>query len=254
MGIGLNSRQPTSYSNLVVPPTTVFGLRSFIGAYKSLSRVVPECASLIATLENDIAGRQSKESIKWTDSMRDQFSRAQTALSSTRSITLPRPDDQLWIVTDGAVKKYVLGATLYVTSDKRNLVAGFFSAKLSERQLTWIPCEIEALSIATAIKHFSPYIIQSKHKPCIITDSKPCVQAFEKLCRGEFSISPRVSTFLSVASRYQCSVRHAAGSAILPSDFASRNAPACNDRKCQICTFVQKSEDSVVRRTSLSDY
>ena len=94
---------------------------------------------------------------------------------------------------------------LHVT--KRNLVAGFFSAKLRERQLTWIPCEIEALSIATAIKHFSPYIIQSKHKPCVITDSKPCVQAFEKLCRGEFSISPRVSTFLSVASRYQCSVR-----------------------------------------------
>ena len=79
------------------------------------------------------------------------------------------------------------------------------------------------------------------------------MQAFEKLCRGEFSISPRVSTFLFVASRYQCFVRHAAGSAILPSDFAIRNAPACNDRNCQIRTFVQKSEDSVVRRTSLSD-
>ena len=42
---------------------------------------------------------------------------------------------------------------------------------------------------------------------------------------GEFSASPRVSTFLSVVSRFQASVRHVSGAAILPSDFANRNAP-----------------------------
>jgi len=120
-----------------------------------------------------------------------------------------------------------LGATLYITRDKNIHLAGFFTAKLRKRQVTWLPCEIEALSIATAIKHFSPYIIHSNHYTCVLTDSKPCVQAFEKLCRGEFSASPRVSTFLSTASRYQVTVRHVSGSAILPSDFASRNAPDC---------------------------
>lgn len=59
----------------------------------------------------------------------------------------------------------------------------------------------------------------------MLTDSKPCVQAFEKMCRGEFSASPRVSTYLSTVSRFQANVRHVAGVAILPSDFASRNAP-----------------------------
>ena len=49
----------------------------------------------------------------------------------------------------------------------------------------------------------SPYLIKSTKKACILTDSKPCVQAYEKLCRGEFSASPRVSTFLSVVIRYQ---------------------------------------------------
>ena len=70
----------------------------------------------------------------------------------------------------------------------------------------WLPCEIEALSTATATKHFSPYIIQSNTNTCILTDSKPCVQAYEKLCRGEFSASPRVSSFfprLSACSRPQ---------------------------------------------------
>lgn len=51
--------------------------------------------------------------------------------------------------------------------------------------------------------------------------------AYDKLCRGEFSASPRVYTFLSTVSRYQVSVRHVAGAAISPSDDSSRNAAEC---------------------------
>ena len=122
--------------------------------------------------------------------------------------------------------------------------------KLPWRNSCVPPCEIEALSIAAA-KHFSPYIIQSKTPACILTDSKPCVQSFEKLCRGEFSSSPRVATFLSTVSRYQASVHHVAGAAMLPSDFASRNAPKCDNPTCQVCSFIQRTEDSVVLCTSV---
>ena len=37
-------------------------------------------------------------------------------------------------------------------------------------QVTRLPCEIEALCIAAAIKHISPYIIQSEHTTCLLTD------------------------------------------------------------------------------------
>ena len=139
---------------------------------------------------------------------------------------------------------------MYVTHNNKLQLAGFFSAKLRSHQVMWLPCEIEALSI-TAAKHFSPYIIQSKTPACILAGSKPCVQSFEKLCRGEFSSSPRVATFLSTVSRYQASVRHVAGAAMLPSDFASRNAPKCDNPTCQVCSFIQCTEDSVVLRTSV---
>ena len=135
--------------------------------------------------------------------------------------------------------------------DNKLLLAGFFSAKTRQHQVTWLPCEVEALSIASAIKHFAPYIIQSKFQTCVLTDSKPCIQSFEKLCRGQFSASPRVTTFLSTASRYLISLRHL--SANLPSDFASRNAPPCDDTRCQICSFIAKAEDSVVRPISVHD-
>lgn len=109
------------------------------------------------------------------DNLRQQFVNAQEALKSHKSIVLPRPSDQLWIVTDGSVTKRGLGATLYVARNDRLHLAGFYSAKLRKHQVTWLPCEVEALSIAAAVKHLSPFIIQSNHRECVVTDSQPCV-------------------------------------------------------------------------------
>ena len=38
---------------------------------------------------------------------------------------------------------------------------------------------------------------------------------------------------------------------MLPSDFVSRNTPECDNPTCQVCSFVQRTEDSVVFCTSL---
>lgn len=62
-------------------PDSVGQMRSFAGAYKVLSRVLPGCSSLLAPLDNVTAGRQSQEAIAWTDE-----------LSTCRTITLPRPN------------------------------------------------------------------------------------------------------------------------------------------------------------------
>ena len=198
------------------PPQTVRGLRSFIGAYKVLGRVLMQCAHIIAPLETSIAGLQSKDKIKWSESLTQQFKLAQTSLSNHQSITLPKPSDKLWIVKDGCVTKRGIGATFYVSRHQNLYLAGFFSAKLRKHQVNWLPCEVEALGIAAAVKHFSPFIIQSEHHARILTDSKPCVQPIDKLRRSEFSASPRVTSFLSVLSRYQVDILHLAGSANIP--------------------------------------
>ncbi|KAL2076333.1 hypothetical protein ACEWY4_028085 [Coilia grayii] len=218
------------------PPKSVTGLRSFTGAYKVLARVIKHCSTLLA-LDEVVAGRDSKDIIQWTNESLSGFNRAQNALSTNHAIALPRPDDQLWIVTDGAVRNPGLGATLYITRNDRARVAGYFGAKLRKNQYSWLPCEIEALSIAAAVKHFDPFIVQASHKACVLTDSKPCVQAFEKLCRGEFSASPRVTTFLSTASRFQVLIRHVAGASILPSDY-----------------HVWTSENAIHQQNSLAGY
>ena len=236
------------------PPSTVKDLRSFIGAFKVLSRVIPQCAKFLIPLDKAVAGLMSNEKLLWSDDLSAAFEKARSALSSAQTIYLPKVEDQLWIVTDGAVRKPGLGATLYITrEDGKPKVAGFFSSKLKKLQVDWLPCEVEALCIAASIQHFSPYIIQSNKQTCVLTDNKPCVQAFSKLCRGEFSVSPRVATFLTAVSRFQISLRHLSGSANLPSDFQCRNAPECVNPSCKICAFVQQLESSVVRNVTLQE-
>ena len=57
-----------------------------------------------------------------------------------------------------------IAATLYVSRNNKLLLSGFFSAKLRGRQVSWLPCEIEALSIVAATKHFFfSELIGTKH-------------------------------------------------------------------------------------------
>ena len=252
---GTLTASPHRLSTLITckQPDTVRALRSFIGAYKTLGRVLPNCAQLMGPLEDGIVNLKSQEKVPWSESLQEAFLQAQKSLSTHQSIVLPRPSDQLWIITDGSVKQHGIGATLYVTRNNSLKVAGFYSAKLRQHQVKWLPCEIEALGIAAAIKHFSPYIIQSDLLTCVLTDSKPCVQAIQKLYRGEFSASPRVTTLLTTASRFQVDIRHLSGAVNIPSDFSSRNAPTCEEPKCQICTFIFQAEESVVYKICVDD-
>lgn len=252
---GTLSASPHKLSALsaVDPPMTVRGLRSFIGAFKVLSRVLKGYAEYLHPLDTIVAGRGSNEKIEWSESMLQDFRKAQASLKTHKAITLPKPEDILWIVTDASVKNHGIGATLYVLRSEKLLLAGFFNAKLKKHQIPWLPCEVEALAIGAAVKHFSPYIIQSHHPCQVLTDSRPCVQSFEKLQRGEFSSSSRVTTFLSIISRFSVTVRHITGVSNLSSDFISRNPSSCNSDSCQVCKFVHQLEDSVVREISVSD-
>ena len=166
-------------------------MQSFLGTYKVLARVLPKCAHILAPLEEAITGQQSKDPTLWSQELTQSFEQAQKFLSSSKCITLPRATDQLWIVTDSSIKALGLAATLYTMRQDKLFLAGHFSTKLRTHQRSWLPCELETLPIATATKHFSPYIIQSHLQACVLTDSKPCVEAAEKLCRGKFSASPR---------------------------------------------------------------
>ena len=234
------------------PPPTVKCLRSWIGAFKHLKVCVPGYSSLLSDLEAATAGKDTKVAIDWTDELLESFHKAQAALNDLECITIPRPSDSLIITNDGAVKSGGIGAVLYVLRNNKMLIGGFFSAKLKPHQRKWLPCEVEALAIGASVKHWSPYIIESKHPVQVLTDSKPCVQAHEKLSRGQFSSSARVSTFLSTLSRYSVILQYVPGSANLPADYHSRHPPDCLEPSCQICSFIAECETATVCKLTVA--
>ena len=243
----------TSPLAVVDPPKTCSSMRSFIGAYKAISRCIPKYSSLMSPLEDSIKGMQGSQHILWTDELRAHFKRAQDALKSPAVLTIPTPSDKLILTVDASPVNNGIGSTLFVVRDGQRLLGEFFSVKLKCHQVGWQPCELEALAISTGVHHFAPYIRESEHALQVLTDSKPCAQAFSRLCKGKFSASSRVSTFLSTLSEHNVTVQHLKGKGNTSSDFSSRNPSECCDPSCQICAFVQETAESVVNRVSVED-
>ena len=157
----------------VEPPSTVQGLRSFVGAYKVLSRVLPRFAELLDPLEQATAGKESREKIAWCDELLLTFKTAQHALVDNWTITILQPQDALWTVTDGSVKHRGIAAALYAYRDGSLLLAGFFSAKLHKHQVTWLPCKIEALALAWQLDISPPISFNHRTQPRYLPTTDP---------------------------------------------------------------------------------
>ena len=253
--MGTISIAPHKISPLVNsdPPKTCSAMRSFIGAYKALSRCIPSYSSMMSPLESCIKGLDGTSVIKWDSDLVVHFRNAQKALEKPDVLTIPTRSDKLTMTVDASPSNDGISATLFVTRKGKRLIADNFSLKLKSHQTGWEPCELEALAITTGVKHFSPYIRESLHPLIVFTDSKPCIQAHNKLLRGHFSASARISTFLSCLSEYNVTLSHIKGSDNIISDYGSRNPRSCSESSCQICKFVDALDSAVVRPVSVSD-
>ena len=97
---------------------------------------------------NSHAGQDSSSIDNWTEELSSHFSAAHKSLNAIKAIVIPSPSDILIITTDGASSNGGIGSILYVLRDGVMHVGGFFSARLKQHQVNWLPCEIEALAIS----------------------------------------------------------------------------------------------------------
>ena len=134
-------------------------MRSFIGAFKALSKWIPEYASLIAPLEVSIKGLQDQQRIDCTEELTSHFTQRKKALQSRTTITIPKPLGHLVLTVAASPVNSGLRGTLFIQHDTGQHVAGFFSFKLKEHQRNWLRCDLEALAFTAA----APYIFESHH-------------------------------------------------------------------------------------------
>ena len=155
----------------VKPPSTVKALRSFIGAYKYIGRVIRWHSNYINPLDQMVAGRDTREQIKWTEESLDHFHRVQESLKSCVPVTIAKPSDHVWIQTDGALRPGAppvsgLAATLFLLRDGKVLLV--FSSMPSSRKDSDCGCHVRlklsplAPQIYTSVRLSSNLNIVSK--------------------------------------------------------------------------------------------
>ena len=221
-----------------VLPTTVKQMRSFNGAVKQMKDNLPNYHLLLHPLEQITAGRKSMDRIVWTETLRTQFKQVQDACSRPDVLAMIRPGEKTVMFPDYSFENQAGGAPLYVRRDGKLLTVRNFGARLKTKK-RWPPCEGEAWMIKIGLENHSPWIWDSNEKCEVATDNMPCVLAYKRLLRGEFSNSVRVAYYLSSIAHIPCFIIHKPGMNH-PGDFDSRNPVPCNfgDSTCHVCKFA----------------
>ena len=49
---------------------------------------------------------------------------------------------------------------------------------MKDHQINWLLCELEDLAIAAGVNHFALYAHESVNPVQVLSDSRPCVQAY----------------------------------------------------------------------------
>ena len=135
-----------------------------------MSCCIPRYSSLASPLEESIKGLNGSQHVTWTDELLQHFARCKEALKSPLVLTIPTPEDKLLLTVDASPSNAGIGATLFTCRGNNRFPADCFSLKLKSYHLNWEPCELEALGIASAIQHFSPYIRESLHPLHVLRD------------------------------------------------------------------------------------
>ena len=221
----------------VTLPSTVKQMRSFTGSVKQMKDNIKNYHLLLHPLEKVAAGRSSAERITWTDSLREAFKNIQKIASNPDILALPKPSEKLIIYPDWSDEHQAGGAPLYVRRGKQLLKVRNFGQRLKAMK-RWAPCEGEAWIIRTGVENHGPWIAESSYTTEVATDNFPCVLAFKRLRRGQFSKSVRVAYFLSTLGSFRVNLVHKPG-LNHPGDYDSRNCMSCNlGKHCQVCSFA----------------
>ena len=242
-------------------PMTVRQLRGFLGAFKQLSPCIKNYAVILTPLEKIAAGRGSSEPITWTEELIATFENVKQALNSIETYHTPSPDDVIHTFSDWSQLHGAVGGRMEIHRKQEDgtiekLHGGFFSARVSQWQSRWLPCEGESLAAKAVIQHFKPQLQNSNNTIYHHTDSLPTCQAWNKSKTGAFSTSARISAFLTEISTIDIEFIHTPGRDMTYSDFASRNANTCDNEKCQICQYLNDlvfTADNIVRSIAVED-
>ena len=238
------------------PPTSVSGLRSWLGSVRFNEICLPgsKLASLTKPLDEQIpASRTGKDQISWTEDLLTPFKKIQDILRQPIAVTIPRQGDTVYLAVDACTSLPAGGSKLFIKRPgKEGFLPSFnFGCRLPQTLKSWSPCEVEAFFLSKGIEKSEFYTKLTGNPGIVLTDCKPVFEAKNKLDKGQFSSNKRLQCLLTNLSAKRFSIQLI--SAKLPSallklvDYGSRNPVDCDVTSCTIC----KNTSAEIMQTSV---
>ena len=192
-------------------PTTLKGVRSFVGM-ASYYRMFIEDFSRRAAPLTDLTKKD--EAFAWGDRQEEAFRDIKRALTTEPVLTLPDYSKPFVLMTDGSATG--LGAVLGQRGgESRERVIAYASRKTTAAEGAYSACELEALALVWAVKHFREYLVGRKTE--VVTDH----WALKWLLTLR-APNPRLQRWRMTVQEYDLVVVHRSGTSHRNADFLSR--------------------------------
>lgn len=136
------------------PPTTIKGLRRFLGMANWYRRFIGDFAKLAAPLTELTKG--SPKVIKFTEEAHEAFNKIKIALTSAPILAMPDFSKEFQVQSDASDK--AVGAVLTQVQDEQEVVIAYMSQKLSKTQEKYSVTEKECLALILAIEKWRGYL------------------------------------------------------------------------------------------------
>ena len=151
-------------------PSTLRGLREFLGMVNFYHRFIPNCAKILQPLNRLLSSpKHHSHQLAWDEEAAAAFHVVKQALADATLLVHPKPHAPTCIMTDAS--EYAVGAVLQQRIDDEWRPIAYFSRKLHPPETRYSTFDRELLAVYLAIRHFRYFVegreffVLSDHKP-----------------------------------------------------------------------------------------
>ena len=147
-----------------IPPSTIKGVRKFLGFTGYYRRFVPDYSTVAQPLLR-LLGKDCK--FKWTDACQDAFKALRALLIKAPVLAFPKEDLPYIIDTDAS--DYGIGGVLSQCIEGTEHVIAYYSKSLNPAQQKYCTTRRELLAVVTTLDHFKgnvwgpKFVVQTDH-------------------------------------------------------------------------------------------
>uniref|UniRef100_A0A0W0GFR5 Pro-pol protein n=1 Tax=Moniliophthora roreri TaxID=221103 RepID=A0A0W0GFR5_MONRR len=195
------------------PPTTVKGVRSFLGFANFYQKFIGRYAEIAQPL-HDLTKKNVP--FKWTKLCQIAFEIMK--LKFLQQLILKMPDDTQPFIIEADASKWATGAVLrQKDTDNEFHPCGYLSHALTETEWNYEIYDRELLAIVNTLKAWEHYLLGSTHPVTILSDHKNL-----SYFRTAQKLNPRQARWSLYLSQFELQLIHVPGTRMVQSDALSR--------------------------------